>query len=78
MQVITVGLDIAKNVFQVHGVDGDGRAVLRRKVRRDQPLKLFGGLAPVSSAWRRARPRITGLVNSARLGTRYGCCRRLM
>ena len=46
MQVITVGLDIAKNVFQVHGVDGDGRAVLRRKVRRDQLLKLFGSLEP--------------------------------
>jgi transposase len=46
MQIITVGLDIAKNVFQVHGVDGEGRAVLRRKVRRDQLLKLFGGLEP--------------------------------
>ena len=46
MQVITVGLDIAKNVFQVHGIDSEGRAVLRRKVRRDQLLKLFGSLAP--------------------------------
>src|SRR5690349_21761292 len=43
MQIITVGLDIAKNVFQVHGVDSDGRAVLRRKVRREQLVKLFGG-----------------------------------
>jgi hypothetical protein len=31
MQIITIGLDIAKNVFQVHGIDGEGRAVLRRK-----------------------------------------------
>jgi transposase len=46
MQVSTVGLDIAKNVFQVHGVDDHGRTVLRRKVRRDQLLKLFGGLEP--------------------------------
>lgn len=46
MQVITVGLDIAKNVFQVHGIDDQGRAVLRRKVRRDQLLKLFGELEP--------------------------------
>jgi transposase len=46
MQIITVGLDIAKNVFQVHGIDGEGRAVLRRKVRRDQLLKLFSGLEP--------------------------------
>lgn len=46
MQIATIGLDIAKNVFQVHGVDGEGRAVLRRKVRRDQLLALFSGLAP--------------------------------
>ena len=32
MQITTIGLDIAKNVFQVHGVNGQGQAVLRRKV----------------------------------------------
>ena len=46
MQVSTVGLDIAKNVFQVHGIDDHGRTVPRRKVRRDQLLKLFGALEP--------------------------------
>lgn len=46
MQVTTIGLDIAKNVFQVHGIDGEGRVVLRRKVRRDQLLTLLGGLEP--------------------------------
>lgn len=46
MQVTTIGLDIAKNVFQFHGVDGEGRVVLRRKVRRDQLLALFGSLEP--------------------------------
>ena len=46
MQVSTIGLDIAKNVFQVHGVDDQGQAVLRRKVRRDQLLKLFSDLGP--------------------------------
>lgn len=35
-EVITVGLDLAKNVFQVHGADGTGRAVLRMKLRRAQ------------------------------------------
>jgi len=33
-EIITVGLDLAKNVFQVHGADGAGRAVLRKKLRR--------------------------------------------
>src|SRR5262249_41025393 len=40
------GLDIAKNVFQVHGIDGDGRTVLRRKVRRDGLLPLISELEP--------------------------------
>lgn len=44
MQITTIGLDIAKNIFQVHGVDGEGQVMLRRKVRRDQLLALFGGL----------------------------------
>jgi transposase len=46
MQVTTIGLDIAKNVFQVHGVGGTGRVVLVRKVRRNQLLPLFGSLQP--------------------------------
>lgn len=46
MEITTIGLDIAKNVFQVHGVDGEGRAVLRRKVKRDQLLGLLGDLQP--------------------------------
>ena len=45
-EITTVGLDLAKNVFQVHGADGSGRAVLRRKLRRDQVLAFFSALAP--------------------------------
>jgi len=41
-EIITVGLDLAKNVFQVHGADGNGRAVLRKKLRRAQVLEFFG------------------------------------
>ena len=43
-EVITVGLDLAKNVFQVHGADGAGRVVLRKKLRRAQVLEFFGKL----------------------------------
>ena len=46
MNIATIGLDIAKTVFQVHGVDGEGRVVLRRKVRRDKLLALFTELEP--------------------------------
>ncbi len=40
-EIITVGLDLAKNVFQVHGADAAGRAVLRKKLRRSQVLEFF-------------------------------------
>ena len=40
-EVITIGLDIAKNVFQVHGVDGSGDTVMRRQLRRSQLLPFF-------------------------------------
>ena len=46
LEIITVGLDLAKNVFQVHGADGAGSAVLRKKLRRTQVLEFFGQLPP--------------------------------
>ena len=39
--ITTIGLDLAKHVFQVHGMDHEGRAVLRKKLRRGQVLKFF-------------------------------------
>lgn len=35
MAIATVGLDLAKNVFQLHGADAEGRVVLRKRLRRD-------------------------------------------
>jgi transposase len=46
MQITTVGLDLAKNVFQVHAVDEEGRAVVRRRLRRGEVRDFFTGLAP--------------------------------
>lgn len=40
-QVVTIGLDLAKAVFQVHGVDGSGQVVVRRQIRRSQLLQFF-------------------------------------
>ena len=45
MQISTIGLDLAKNVFQVHGVDAEGREQIRRKLRRGDVLKFFEKLA---------------------------------
>ena len=46
MQVTTVGLDIAKNLFQVHGADAQGRPVLKRKLARGKVLEFFANLPP--------------------------------
>jgi transposase len=40
-EIATVGLDLVKNVFQLYGADGASRAVLRKKLRRDQALAFF-------------------------------------
>ena len=40
-EVITIGVDLAKNVFQVHGVDAEGGVVFRRQLRRGQVLSFF-------------------------------------
>ena len=45
-KVTTVGLDLAKSVFQVHGADKEGRPVVRKKLRRGQVLVFFAGLSP--------------------------------
>jgi transposase len=44
MQITTVGLDLAKNVFQVHGVNAHGKAVLRKQLRREQVASFFANL----------------------------------
>src|SRR2546429_2752669 len=45
-EVTTIGLDLAKQVFQVHGVDAKGATVLRKQLRRAQVLGFFSRLPP--------------------------------
>ena len=45
-RITTVGLDIAKHVFQVHGVDAAGAVVVRRKLRRDDVIGFFEAMPP--------------------------------
>jgi transposase len=45
-QITMIGLDLAKTVFQLHGVDAAGAVVLRRRTGRSQMLKTFAGLEP--------------------------------
>ena len=46
MTIIRIGLDTAKHVFQVHGVDENEQTVVRRQLRRGEMEKFFGKLAP--------------------------------
>lgn len=44
MKVTTAGIDLAKNVFQVHGVDEHGKTVIRKQLKREQMAQFFGNL----------------------------------
>ena len=46
MQVSTIGLDLAKNVFQVHGIDANEKVVVRKQLRRSQVIAFFEALPP--------------------------------
>ncbi len=47
MEIATIGLDLAKNVFQAHGVSADGTVVLRKKLRRAELPAFFAELPPL-------------------------------
>jgi len=46
MKLTTVGIDLAKNVFQVHGIDERGKVLLKKQLRRDQMATFFVNLLP--------------------------------
>lgn len=46
MNITTMGLDLAKNVFQIHGVDGESKAVIRKSLKRAQLVPFFANLPP--------------------------------
>ena len=73
MEISTIGLDLAKSIFQVHGVDAAGAVVVRKALRRSQMLPFFAKLPPcligmeacgTSHHWAR---ELTGLGHEVRL-----------
>lgn len=46
MKVTTVGIDLAKNVFQVHGVNEHGKTVLKKQLKRHQVVEFFANIQP--------------------------------
>ena len=54
--VSTIGLDIAKSVFQVHGIDAEGKVVIRRQLKRHYVLAFFEKLPPCLIGMKLAQP----------------------
>ena len=59
-KITSIGLDLAKSVFQVHGSDEHGRPVLRKKLRRGQVVRFFETLVPAHSKQHRNDPSSHG------------------
>ena len=79
MQSITaIGLDIAKSVFQVHGVDGRGSVVIRRQLKRRYVLAFSRSCRHAWSVSRRAPPRIIGRASCRPSGIPCGLSLRPM
>jgi transposase len=53
--ITTIGIDIAKSVFQVHGVDAAGQVVVRRQLKRRYVLAFFSEAVAVSGRYRSLR-----------------------
>ena len=62
MQTITtVGLDIAKSVFQVHGIEAEGKVIIRRQLKRRYVLAFFEKLPRGSIKWQDDRSDMAGV-----------------
>jgi transposase len=69
-----IGLDLAKNVLQVHGIDAAGKVVLRRKLRRAAVLEFFAALQPALVGMEACGGAHYWRASSLASGTRCGSC----
>ena len=67
----TIGLDIAKSVFQVHGIDAEGNVLIRRQLKRRYVLAFFQKLSPCLG-WHRGPRHLASLVARAQGARTYG------
>ena len=75
-EITTIGIDLAKSVFQVHGVREDGSVGLRQKLRRGQVLGFFAACPSCLVGLKPALVRTTGPANLSPWATTCGSCRR--
>jgi transposase len=72
MQISTIGLDLAKHAFQVHGVDADEKIIVRKQLRRSQVIAFFEKLPPCLVGIRLVPQRIIGRGSSRNSATPCG------
>ena len=72
MQVVRIGLDLAKYVFEVHGVDKHGKVIVRKRLRRDAVARFFANLPACLVGMRLRTARTIGLACLRSLAIRCG------
>ncbi|WP_271025514.1 hypothetical protein [Rhizobium sp. RCAM05973] len=65
-----VGLDLAKNVFQVHGIDAEGRKTFNKKLRREEVKEFFANIPLAPLPWKPEAPATSGHERLARWVTK--------
>jgi len=65
MKVATIGIDLAKDVFGLHGVDGEGRVAFKKRLVRSRLLEFLSQLPPCLVAWKPAAAHTTGRARSS-------------
>ena len=74
MKATPVGVDLAKNVFQVRYVDEETGEIVSKPIKRAKFLEFFTNRARAGSGWKRAGERGTGRGSSSGQGMRSACC----
>lgn len=77
-EISSVGVDLAKQIFQVHGSAADGRALFRKKFSRLHFRKFIAALPPCTSRWMLAAQLIFGGVNWQDSATTFAKFHRFM
>ena len=72
MNATTIGIDLAKSVFHVHGIDATGAVVIKKKLRRAQVLSFFEALPACLVVWKPARRRTIGRGRSRHSDMMFG------
>ena len=67
---IRIGVDLAKNYFQVHALASEDSPAIKRKLKRSKMHEFFSKIEPNLSAWRLAVQRIIGRASSRRWATK--------